>query len=954
MGESEGVRWSFVNRGLRGRFEDVLEELGAEIANGVQLPWEQVVGLNVQGNAIRSLAGVSDMLVNLEELNVAANDVSKIEPGDLAGLHALRNLNMASNSLRRIDAGSLPPLPRLVHLDLSYNILENIDGVSVLAALQTLDVRNNKLSDTKTLSSLGLCLELETLLLEGNPICSEKSLPGVLTRSFKKLSRCDVELDSGKQEKKKKAAPASTTPVHTPYFDQAAERFIRRTESAATTNRRRGRRIIHSRILRQTSLSRFQREILQSHVQDHLCNAEFPEIRSSIDSDKFRQVLSHVGINIPEENIEAFRGDDGMFDGELVNDVLNFVVKRNASQKLPTSLPSRLSEEARRNESGMQTSPRRTQESATQIQQENTQDSNGKEILLEELQTLKNRFEEQSKSSILKRKIADLESKVANLFGSTDLHVKLEQAEARSRERDRQHDADLAKEREESQHRISALEEKLEVSRIGNQRLFEELGQERAQHLASVEQIRFAKARVKTLEEQIRNSQEVSSETSKHLSDRVDSLASQLALAEARRDEMEAQARDRAQEATELGFRFNQVLEENNRLKASLSEIKTERSEEKASLTAQIAELKHRNEIVEAEFKDGQLRFSESKKSEVRSNNENLKLKSDLEQALQVVQNQKRQLLRLVETVRKKDSKIAEMEIESSQVVARHATEIDQTRTELEQLRSLKMDIDEEHAKTLRAKAEAEKAQDDLLIAQKEMEQLRGSIKESQSVIRVKDKMLDDQNDSMTRLAAEQKRNRTLQNQFDRAEEDLRHLRDKFEEAEETIRNLEDLVAEHDKVAEDMEQLRKTAEKYEATKADLKRRTQALEAVEREMSQIREQYSNKDHQIKELEEELDKETSAFQKQKTELASELAEHRADMEIRNRELSRLRLQLKEIESELEEIRASESRVKGDRDRVFQENEVLARALEAEKRRSSAKLAKFEALLQELRRP
>ena len=54
---------------------------------------------------------------------------------------------------------------------MAYNSISDLSQVSMLEHLQLLDLEGNDVADLVQVQYLGLCSELRTLTLEGNPVC---------------------------------------------------------------------------------------------------------------------------------------------------------------------------------------------------------------------------------------------------------------------------------------------------------------------------------------------------------------------------------------------------------------------------------------------------------------------------------------------------------------------------------------------------------------------------------------------------------------------------------------------------------------------------------------------------------------------------------------------------------------------------------------------------------------
>merc|ERR1712166_1502775 len=118
-------------------------------------------------------------LVNLQSLSLNKNGISSIG-ATLVALPALRQLAVCGNELSG-DLTNLPP--SLLSLQLDANQIDAITGIETLAALKTLELRNNKITNL-----VGIAGEaLEELHLTGNLLRSTEGLEAV-AGSLKVLS----------------------------------------------------------------------------------------------------------------------------------------------------------------------------------------------------------------------------------------------------------------------------------------------------------------------------------------------------------------------------------------------------------------------------------------------------------------------------------------------------------------------------------------------------------------------------------------------------------------------------------------------------------------------------------------------------------------------------------------------------------------------------------------------
>ena len=100
-------------------------------------------------NKITTCAGLAAM-PSLIELNLSSNRLTSLT--DLRGLGSLKTLNVSKNKLATF--AEFPQLPELESFDASENLIEK--------------------SGEKELEYLGECLNLKTLIMQGNPWVDDK------------------------------------------------------------------------------------------------------------------------------------------------------------------------------------------------------------------------------------------------------------------------------------------------------------------------------------------------------------------------------------------------------------------------------------------------------------------------------------------------------------------------------------------------------------------------------------------------------------------------------------------------------------------------------------------------------------------------------------------------------------------------------------------------------------
>ena len=105
---------------------------------------------------------------NLEYLNLAGNQIDKLNLLAFTTLTKLTQLDLSKNRILDIPLGVFEALANLSHLDLSYNSLSVLDAGTTfgLARLSYLDLKSNDIIRINA-SSLAFCHSLTTLTLSG-------------------------------------------------------------------------------------------------------------------------------------------------------------------------------------------------------------------------------------------------------------------------------------------------------------------------------------------------------------------------------------------------------------------------------------------------------------------------------------------------------------------------------------------------------------------------------------------------------------------------------------------------------------------------------------------------------------------------------------------------------------------------------------------------------------------
>ncbi|CEP00700.1 unnamed protein product (mitochondrion) [Plasmodiophora brassicae] len=125
-----------------------IEALTAEFVDGLARTYPHVDTIDLSHNRISRIENL-DPLTNLVSLDLSNNRIGVL--GNLQALHRLRSVNVACNRITDIDA-SVGDLHNLEELDLGRNFIAQLSALAPLARLPG----------------------LRSLVLEGNPICSDR------------------------------------------------------------------------------------------------------------------------------------------------------------------------------------------------------------------------------------------------------------------------------------------------------------------------------------------------------------------------------------------------------------------------------------------------------------------------------------------------------------------------------------------------------------------------------------------------------------------------------------------------------------------------------------------------------------------------------------------------------------------------------------------------------------
>ncbi|XP_036962311.1 leucine-rich repeat-containing protein 56 isoform X1 [Acanthopagrus latus] len=121
--------------------------------------------VNTQENTLGNFGAYLPRLVKLRMNNSMIMSVRDLG----TTLSHLQVLSMSCCSLQDLDG--ISTFFSLKELYVAYNNLSDLSQVGMLENLQLLDLESNDVDDLVQVQYLGLCANLQTLILEGNPVC---------------------------------------------------------------------------------------------------------------------------------------------------------------------------------------------------------------------------------------------------------------------------------------------------------------------------------------------------------------------------------------------------------------------------------------------------------------------------------------------------------------------------------------------------------------------------------------------------------------------------------------------------------------------------------------------------------------------------------------------------------------------------------------------------------------
>lgn len=151
----------------------------------------EITSLDLSNGYIRDLSGIQ-YFKNLEELNIANNEVSDLSP--LFGCAKLKKLNASGQYISSL--GVLSTLRELTELNLADNELTTLSSLKELAGLQKLDVSGNEIV---VFGTAGKLQNLQYLNIADNPMkeIDLSTLSGLANLTELNVSGCGIESIDG-------------------------------------------------------------------------------------------------------------------------------------------------------------------------------------------------------------------------------------------------------------------------------------------------------------------------------------------------------------------------------------------------------------------------------------------------------------------------------------------------------------------------------------------------------------------------------------------------------------------------------------------------------------------------------------------------------------------------------------------------------------------------------------
>lgn len=129
--------------------------------------WARLVHLSVSSNSLTFIPSTPLLYLSaLTSLDLSSNLLISIPTG-LSALHSLRSLNLSDNMIDSL-LGVSKALGNVIVINLSKNRIDNLSGLDRLFALERIDLRENRLSESLEISRLATLPCLKEVWIEGN------------------------------------------------------------------------------------------------------------------------------------------------------------------------------------------------------------------------------------------------------------------------------------------------------------------------------------------------------------------------------------------------------------------------------------------------------------------------------------------------------------------------------------------------------------------------------------------------------------------------------------------------------------------------------------------------------------------------------------------------------------------------------------------------------------------
>lgn len=593
------------------------------------------------------------------------------------------------------------------------------------------------------------------------------------------------------------------------------------------------------------------------------------------------------------------------------------------------------------------------------------------QYLLSELSMLRQRLDSQE-NQVWKQRLDELERNSSQVCQRMlgELESRMEDYQKALMNIQTEKETELASAQKEARTRIAKLEHDLEVCNTSL------LKSEQDNAMLS-ERLETCMASRRALKDRLDRYQEAHSQTQNQLIARADELVSKLALAESRREEYAAQARDRSVEATALEQRLGVVLSESQQLRQELLEQKENSKTTQAHWEKENQMLSTRLQTAEEQIHEitHQLRITQKALHNERekSSHHDLRVQRssmELHNALGVVREQKQKLEKMMDLLRIKDEELKKTHKSLNDMSKKHAEEASSLELEMRSLERRIKDIDELRADALRAQAERDATKEECrrltLTATSERERIARELDEARAALKVKDTMLRDQNETIEELRRKATEDADVASQLQMAEDRILELKSQLQETQDTIDEQEGIIESYEESAREQEDV-------PALRKDLERKSSALEQAAKEMEQFRDLVEHRDSKLADQVEHIKILETSLKETRELLATTQTKLENEEKTLLEEKARHIEKVHKLQSRYDEVIASNHSLQGRLDLTKQsevdlqaqikrwrataaelrhEIQVLGRALEQERGKNTRNVAKFEKFILDMR--